>query len=58
MEIVQNPSKLPKTVDIVLANGIKDQVFIQPNSRVKLPPGASVASSFIERDKSLVIKKS
>lgn len=58
METVQNPTKLPKTVDIILANGQKDQVFIQPMGRVALPPGAKVASSFTERDPSLVIKKS
>ncbi len=56
MEIVQNPTKIPKPVDIVMADGTKDQVFIQPMSRVTLPAGARVASTYTERDKSLVIK--
>lgn len=56
MEIVKNPTKIPKQVDIVLANGKKDQVFIQPMSRVTLPAGARVSTGYVERDKSLVIK--
>jgi hypothetical protein len=56
MTTVQNPTKIPKQVDVVLANGTRDQVFVQPMSKVTLPAGVSVATSYSERDKSIVVK--
>ena len=56
MSTVQNPTKIPKQVDVILANGTRDQVFVQPMSKVTLPAGARVATSYSERDKTIVVK--
>lgn len=52
---VKNPTSLPKEVAILLADGKQTSVFIQPNSKVDLPPGASVRPSVLERDPSLKV---
>jgi hypothetical protein len=57
-EQVINPTRLPKDVVIKYPDGKTDVVFVQPSSRVTLPRGASVDSRYLERERSLVVKKS
>lgn len=42
MKII-NPTQDFKTIDIVLANGERDSVNLQPQSRASLPVGAVIA---------------
>lgn len=54
-EKVTNPTRVPKEVIIVHADGRKDTVFVQPSSTVALPPGAKVENSYRERNPALRI---
>lgn len=50
---VKNPTQIPKEVHIQLADGTKTSIFIQPNSKANLPPGANVLPESRERDPSI-----
>jgi len=49
-QLISNPTSQAREVVIRTPDGKKDSIFLQPNSKAKIPHGATIDASFHSRN--------